>query len=311
MEQSQVAFAKDTHRCPFCHEDVDVADDEWVACKQCLARHHVGCWSEGNRCSACQGGTPLVAPTTGRFRPMPTTDGVPALPPDGVSADAIRFVTSQALDEEHRRHLALAAALLTPLTLGVYPILTCEGAFAAHSTNNKTDERPLPCVSREIVARLRVAREHAYDWSRGLGVLRAALPSLTLVVSMISLGVALSYWFEGRYADDLKAAYLCQLVGLGATFAYLHVFRETVRRHEFHQFFVKLVSEAVPPNRAKEVLRVTRKAWNGRRALDALLTLLGVVPFLGLALLPIAGARMRGALLLHEEHEDAFPRARR
>src|SRR5207249_1423789 len=64
MEQSQVSFARETHRCPYCHEDVAVNDDEWVACKQCLARHHLGCWTEGSRCSACQGGTPLVHPTT-------------------------------------------------------------------------------------------------------------------------------------------------------------------------------------------------------------------------------------------------------
>lgn len=309
MEQTQVSFIKDANRCPFCHESVSVADDEWVACKQCLARHHVGCWSEGNRCSACQAGTPLLAPGMSRFRPMPTADVTPLA--DSMSADAIRFVTSQALDDEHRKNLALTAALLTPLTLGVYPILASEGAFSAHATNNKNDERPLPSVSREIGARLRLAREHAYDWSRGVGVIRAAIPSIVLVTSMIAFIAAVICWFGERDPDDLKVAYLCQLVALGATFAHLHVFRETVRRHEFHQFFIKLVSEAVPPNRAKEILRVTRKQWNGRRALDAILTLLAVVPFLGLAVLPIAGARMRGALLLHEEHEDGFPRSKR
>ncbi len=307
--ESTTSFVKEAHRCPFCHEDVSVTGDDWVACKQCLARHHVGCWSEGDRCSACQGGTPLVPPTTGRFRPMPSPDG--PRPGEGVSADAIRFVTSQALDEEHRRHVALTAALLAPLTLGVYPVLASEHAFANHSTNNRTDERPLPCVSRELVGRLRVAREHAYEWNRGLGVLRAAIPGIALVLSMIAFGFAFASWVEARHLDDPKLAYVCQLIALGSSFIYLHVFRETVRRHEFHQFFVKLVSEAVPPNRAKEDLLLTRKAWNGRRALVALFTLLALLPGVGFALLPVAGARMRGALLLHEEHEDAFPRPKR
>jgi hypothetical protein len=228
-----------------------------------------------------------------------------------MSTDAIRFSTSVALDEEHRRHLALAAALLTPLTFGTFPILSSEASFAAHSAHNKAEERPMPCVSREIVSRIRLAREHAYDWSRPLGLLRAALPCLVLVISLIACVAFLVSGVNSRDPDSIFQAYVWQLVALGATFAYLHVFRESVRRHEFHQFFVQLVSEAAPPARAKEVLRLTRAAWNGRRALDTILTLLAVVPGFGLAVLPIAGARMRGALLLHEAHEDGFPRARR
>lgn len=40
-------------RCPFCHDDVHVEAGAWVACQQCLARHHTGCWAEGGRCAAC------------------------------------------------------------------------------------------------------------------------------------------------------------------------------------------------------------------------------------------------------------------
>lgn len=41
------------NRCPYCHADVTVAEDPWVACKSCLARHHVPCWDELARCGSC------------------------------------------------------------------------------------------------------------------------------------------------------------------------------------------------------------------------------------------------------------------
>ena len=41
------------NRCPFCHADVVVDREEWLACRGCLARHHAACWREGGRCSCC------------------------------------------------------------------------------------------------------------------------------------------------------------------------------------------------------------------------------------------------------------------
>lgn len=46
-------------RCPFCHADVRVDVDPWVACQGCLARHHAACWGERGRCSACGSTTAL------------------------------------------------------------------------------------------------------------------------------------------------------------------------------------------------------------------------------------------------------------
>ncbi|MDF1664912.1 MAG: hypothetical protein P1V97_24335, partial [Planctomycetota bacterium] len=39
-------------RCPYCHDNVQTNTDDWVACQQCLARHHEECWV--GQCSACQ-----------------------------------------------------------------------------------------------------------------------------------------------------------------------------------------------------------------------------------------------------------------
>jgi hypothetical protein len=47
------SLALGVNRCPFCHTDVAIALDRWVACRQCLARHHEACWSEGARCATC------------------------------------------------------------------------------------------------------------------------------------------------------------------------------------------------------------------------------------------------------------------
>src|ERR1700691_3205681 len=41
-------------RCPFCHSEISVESDDWVACKSCLARHHRECWLEASACSVCQ-----------------------------------------------------------------------------------------------------------------------------------------------------------------------------------------------------------------------------------------------------------------
>jgi hypothetical protein len=48
-------------RCPFCHDDVAVERETWVACSGCLARHHDACWAEGARCASCGGAEHLSA----------------------------------------------------------------------------------------------------------------------------------------------------------------------------------------------------------------------------------------------------------
>lgn len=62
-------------RCPFCHDDVRVGEQRWVACAGCLARHHSSCWGEGGRCGAC-GDVASLAGSGGTSR---TRDVVSAL----------------------------------------------------------------------------------------------------------------------------------------------------------------------------------------------------------------------------------------
>jgi hypothetical protein len=57
-------------RCPYCHDEVP--PEKSVACRDCLARHHLACWGEGGRCSACQSTHKLVSVSGGAFaKPAP------------------------------------------------------------------------------------------------------------------------------------------------------------------------------------------------------------------------------------------------
>ena len=40
-------------RCPYCHDDVAPEATGWVACRGCLARHHLNCWKETLACGTC------------------------------------------------------------------------------------------------------------------------------------------------------------------------------------------------------------------------------------------------------------------
>jgi hypothetical protein len=53
VERTEIRIAGSPSRCPFCHSDIAVASEDWVACRGCLARHHAPCWKELTRCGAC------------------------------------------------------------------------------------------------------------------------------------------------------------------------------------------------------------------------------------------------------------------
>jgi tetratricopeptide (TPR) repeat protein len=50
-DRDDIRFAR--NRCPYCHDDIATQADDWVACKDCLARHHEACWDESGRCGSC------------------------------------------------------------------------------------------------------------------------------------------------------------------------------------------------------------------------------------------------------------------
>lgn len=53
FQKPKVEIDKSPTRCPYCHENVKLAEDVWVVCADCLARHHKECWQDAARCCAC------------------------------------------------------------------------------------------------------------------------------------------------------------------------------------------------------------------------------------------------------------------
>ena len=53
FQKPRVEIDRSPTRCPYCHENVRLAEDAWVVCAECLARHHKECWQDALRCSAC------------------------------------------------------------------------------------------------------------------------------------------------------------------------------------------------------------------------------------------------------------------
>jgi hypothetical protein len=69
VERNDVHVAGSLARCPFCHANLSADENEWVACRGCLARHHLGCWGEVGACSTC-GRTDFMSAFT-RRQPIP------------------------------------------------------------------------------------------------------------------------------------------------------------------------------------------------------------------------------------------------
>src|SRR5579859_1737518 len=80
LDKPKVEVNRSPTRCPYCHEDVKPAQDAWVVCADCLARHHKDCWQDGGRCSSC-GQTGFLEPASTSLYRAPSgrtrTDRVP------------------------------------------------------------------------------------------------------------------------------------------------------------------------------------------------------------------------------------------
>ncbi len=51
-EKAAVEVQRSPTRCPYCHEECRSSESN-VACHECLARHHAGCWDEAASCASC------------------------------------------------------------------------------------------------------------------------------------------------------------------------------------------------------------------------------------------------------------------
>lgn len=301
MEISRSSTAADLSRCPFCHEGVGDADEQ-VACQRCLARHHRACWGEGGRCSSCQAPTPLVQASSPAQASSPEVIG----PVEGAgqrAPDDARRAASRLLDAAEVKEDASASWFLSYPTLGFHGIAVSESAFKAHCLENAEEERPLPYVADDLKKRLAKARTNALG--KQARETRGAL--FTLGFCVLAVGIFFGLGSLTGTMDERKLG-ISILMGVYVGFcallaSWLHVFREAVRRHEFEQFYAKLVGDAVSPLEIQRISDLRQKAWSERRSEDVWTSIIGGAFFGPILLLPYVAVRARGALALHAEHE--------
>jgi len=301
MEIARSAPGSEIHRCPYCHESVAPEATDGVACQQCLARHHGACWRELGRCSACQGTTPLAAADAARWAELAPVPSVAA------RDDEARREAARVLESTESRSAWLLPALLAPFTLGVFPIVDAESALSEHRARNAMELGPLPVVADDLRAKIQDARARSADAMMASKGMRHGF----LALAGISVLVTFLMWFlEGtKHPDGFWVLIGACFEVMAFQAIYLNVFRETVRSHERHQLYARLVTDALPPDEIRRIVERNEADWSTRRAQDILLS---VFSAFGLLLGPIGlaviGARLRGALALHEAHEAALPR---
>jgi hypothetical protein len=317
--QEGVRFSQAPQRCPFCHSQVALEHDRWVACRQCLARHHAACWGEGGACGACQHDVALSAEEA---QSAPASSTTPAFTPVPRAQDddvaRARRETAALFEKQATRERSWLDAFLGPLTLGIYPAVMVERDLARHHELNMDEEAQSPPEGLDDA----MARRFEGDRARGvksrarllMPMIAAALGGLAVLIGFIganSLTYPSGYNYTGAYDDYYfwmnmfftsgMFGYYTALVGYGG---YLHAVREAVRGHELRQMYLRLVAEGSPKEKAERILSRTARAWNIRRAIDTVITLLSLIPFFGLFMLPVIAVRYSGALSQHLGHED-------
>jgi tetratricopeptide (TPR) repeat protein len=78
------------NRCPYCHTKVRVAEDEWLLCEACLARHHTACWEEGRCCGTCRHRKPVRR--KGVKARAPRQELQPVIPPRVLAIGAVALL---------------------------------------------------------------------------------------------------------------------------------------------------------------------------------------------------------------------------
>lgn len=323
------ARAPVVQRCPYCHESVSLEADHWVACQQCLARHHEGCWSESSRCASCGSDRALSAAGAGAtLVPVaPVRAAAPASPPP-VAAVGVAPASTSPVDEDAVRRATLhvleppsplgsvprtfANAASATLSLGLLPAFTAERAYVQHVRANAASAAPLPPLPADVRSGIEATRARAHTAGPGYAGARLALLALPAAGALaLAIGLTAAGYLglpnlgvRPGLARDL--AYLLQLVAWLLGFLVLHLHRELVARHERHQVTAELVANALPPAPSLAFVTSLRASWAKRRLLDLLLMATGLVPVFGLLALPVAALRQRGALGLHEDHEQAL-----
>jgi hypothetical protein len=308
--RDQVRVEHGPTRCPFCHESVAPASDDWVACSQCLGRHHAACWEEGAACAGCGHTGRLTAgeahgTSPPAFTPVEQTDDV---------ASARRKVASH-FDRKSTNEWWWLEGIVGPLTFGLLPLMLNERrlrqrdvAVAGKAAELPDDLEP-DLAQRIVEGRRRALSSRARGLFFGGATLAAALTLLWAIVGLNTLNHS-SYPYDdwnGYYAarKTFELGLIWGWIALTSTAAaYLHTAREVVRAHELRRLFEALVLRAAPPAEADKLLKTAAERWTLRRIVDTILTLVAFVPVVGLLAWPFLCLRVGGALSLHDQNEE-------
>lgn len=289
-------------RCPFCHQSLAPEGEEWIACAQCLGRHHTACWAEGGACAACGHAAPLSAAEA---------QGRTAGAPEAQAPAARARETLRAFDQQHAREGWWSDAILGPLTLGILPMVRAEQRLAVHEREHDERLDPLPPdLEPDVRARLATARRVRLrsPLRAGLCGLVVVLPVLVFLYTWVGY-MSLEhpnhwnndYWRQTRNME--LAMILCQFPFLLGLAAHVHAVREAVRKHELAQLMTALVARGAARAQTEKLLARSSQAWNLRRVLDSFLTAVALVPFAGYLVVPFLAVRANGSLALHQVHE--------
>ena len=309
-------------RCPYCHQSLSLSpaegETDWLACAQCLGRHHTSCWSEGRGCAACGASTPLTAAEAQDRGPAGGDFAIPVDPDQTGAAAAARarLEALRAFDEHTAREGWWTDAVVGPLTLGFLPLIKAEQRLADHE--HDLGREPLPeGLEPEVQARLARARltrlrSPFRAVASGVLVLAPVLAFLLVWLSYMAMGARPSYdtyrYWEYRELENTleMLMVLCQFPFLLALAGHLHAVREAARRHELAQVLTALVARGAGRGETEKVLARSSQAWNLRRVVDSAVTLFCLVPFAGYFMLPFLAVRVNGALALHQQHERSL-----
>lgn len=291
MPQERVHTKQSPLRCPFCHESVDVEAGDVVVCEGCLARHHGACWAESGACSACQATNGLQA----------VGEAVEAAELTEARPDLVRLI------DAHERGPSRGDLdyLLSPLTLGLFPLIRAELRLRDHLKRTPPQLADgLPPEARERAARYRtegfeaVAVASAARLGGVSTIFATCLAAGVFGVALLTSGYTLD--------EDFGTAFVVGaiLVWIGTVLSALSSHWRAVRRHDSRQLYLGLLANGTPEAEAQEALERHEQEWSDGGQV-AFMTILFTV------LLPafpiIVAWTSQLALKRHEAREESAP----
>lgn len=284
-------------RCPFCHEDVEVETQEWVACQACLGRHHASCWSEAGACASCQETAVLKSEEVEIPAPPPGETVGTAVHPrvDGSPEELHRLIETH----EHGTGSSVLDYALAYPTLGLYPLFRGEHRLFKNAERNQEELRAAGVDAAD--PRLERHLRDATEGTRKGVVVRACLlgtmflidlmPIVLGFINLTSRDYLIRRVGDNQLAAGMVAWSLTLLLSL-----WLHW--RAVKKHDSKQLYLGILSQGLSEADAKDALQEHKHSWlaNGR---SVFLGLLGTIIW---PLAPIWVAR--GFLKPNDLHEE-------